>query len=184
MPNASAMRATAPPMAPLPTTASVRPASPRIGRVKKQKSGDAAHAPRLHRGVVAGDVVRELQDQRERVLRDRIGRVSRDVRHRDARRARGAEIDGVRAGRQHADVTQVRQGRERRGGERNLVGQRRGRAGAARDDVAIGAARVHDELAQRVQPTSHPQVVALVGGEAVEDDDAHRRHRCLRVAVA
>ena len=39
------MRATAPPIAPLPTSTSVFPASSNICLVKKQKSGDAAHAP-------------------------------------------------------------------------------------------------------------------------------------------
>ena len=41
------MRATAPPIAPLPTSTSVLPSSSNISLVKKQKSGDAAHAPVL-----------------------------------------------------------------------------------------------------------------------------------------
>ncbi len=45
MPKASPMRATAPPIAPAPTTTSVLPASSVSGCRKKQKSDEAAHTP-------------------------------------------------------------------------------------------------------------------------------------------
>ena len=45
IPNASPMRATAPPIAPAPTSTSVLPASSTSGWRKKQKSGDAAQTP-------------------------------------------------------------------------------------------------------------------------------------------
>jgi len=51
-----------------------------------------------------------------------------------------------------------------------------------RDDVGVGRACVHDQLADRTQARPH-RVVPLIRREAVEDDDAHGG-RSLTAAAA
>ncbi len=147
MPKAAPMRATAPPMCPLPTTTSVLPAELVQRLAEEREVGAARPGARGDVGRVARDVVVEVQDQREDQPRHRLAGVGRDVGDRDAARARRLEIDDVGAGRGHADVAQLGQRREQLAVDDDLVGEDRVRAGAALDALVGAGARVRGDLA-------------------------------------
>ena len=71
------------------------------------------HSPACTAASCSADVVTELQQQREDVLRDRVGAVLRHVRYGDTARTRRCRVDDIVSGSEHGDEAQLRQLRER-----------------------------------------------------------------------
>jgi hypothetical protein len=121
---------------------------------------------------VGGHVDGQVEDQGERQLRHRLGGVAGDVGHGDAAGAGGGEVDDVGAGGADAHVAQLRERREGLGADHRLVGDDGLGAAGPLDDGARGGPGMDHQLAQAGQGL--PGVVlSLIGGEAVQDDDAH-----------
>ncbi len=108
--------------------------------------GRAGPVARLHRCVVGGDVVGEVQGGGEHRLGDGLGPVSGDVGDGDAALAGGVQVHHVGARGAHADVTELWQLAQSVGVQDHLVGDERLGAGGALEHLVGAGARVDDQL--------------------------------------
>ena len=180
-----AMRATAPPIAPLPTSTSVLPASSNICLREEAEVGRRGPRARLDGRGVAGDVLREVQHQRQHVLGDRRRRVAR-ARWSPRRRPRAPRRGRRRSCRSPARRRSAGSGSAaklaRR--ERDLVGQRGRPRRAQRATTSSSSLRANTTSSPSARSPVQNRLVALIGREAVEDDDAHGARSVSLGAVA
>ncbi len=124
----------------------------------------------VNRLGVQADVVTQLEDQGEDVLRNGVGPVDRYVRHRDVPLPRGFHVDNVEARRQDADELQLRQVLHHLFCDLGLVGQNDLGVPGALDDLLRLRPVVHGELAELLD--LGPGIVPGIQLLAVQDDNA------------
>ncbi len=122
----------------------------------------------MHRGVVFANVVGELEQKRDRVLRGAGRAVSGNVANRHAARRGGCDVDDVHAGCEHTDAAQPGQRCQCLGAERRLVGEHD--VGALRPLHDLFRLRALEDLELTLCGDLGPRVVAGVERERIEHD--------------
>ena len=131
--------------------------------------------PLAHPAPMQPRVLRQLQQQREDVLRHGRRAVAGDIGDRNAARGGGGGVHDIEAGGEHAEVAQRRGLRDGGGVHGRFIREHEVRAGYALGHGVGGCAVMDGERAERGECA--PVEVAGIQREAVEDDDLRLGNR-------
>ena len=138
-------------------------------RAQAAEVGAVRPVAAVHQRVILPDLLRQLQQQRQRHLRDRAGGIAHDVADGNAARPGGVKVDDVIARGQQPDQLQTRRGLHGRRVERHLVREDHLRIGDARGQQLRRRPVIDRQVAEPLQLL--PAQIAGVRGVAVENDD-------------